>query len=114
MQKFIESFLFGRKKKKNVEDTVSELDKNIQSSMKDMKDSISKLEGDVCRLTQKQPFDPTIPQLVQELKQDLSSLKALLLSRYVHSTSFYIKDKFNYFLYFLIYAKSQRMRRVDL
>ncbi|KAG7189261.1 hypothetical protein KM043_008820 [Ampulex compressa] len=80
-KKFIEPFLFGRKKNNSITDSVSELDKTIQNSMKEVKDSILKVEGDVQKLTQNQAIDPTIPQLVQELKQDLSSLKALLLSR---------------------------------
>jgi signal transduction histidine kinase len=83
LQKFIEPFLFGRKKKQNVEDKVTELNNTVQNSMKEMKDSILKMEGDVQKLTDHQALDPTIPQLVQELKQDLSSLKALLLSRYI-------------------------------
>ncbi|XP_020291049.1 peroxisomal membrane protein PEX14 [Pseudomyrmex gracilis] len=78
-KKFIEPFLFGRKI--TVEDRVTELDKTIQNSMKEMKDSIAKVESDVQKLTEHQALDPTIPQLVQELKHDLSSLKALLLSR---------------------------------
>ncbi|XP_018393984.1 PREDICTED: peroxisomal membrane protein PEX14 [Cyphomyrmex costatus] len=80
-KKFIEPFLFGRKKKKCIEDTVTELDKTVQNSMKEVKDSILKVEGEVQKLTEHQALDPTIPQLVQELKHDLSSLKALLLSR---------------------------------
>lgn len=50
--------------------------------MKEVKQSISKVEGDVQKLTQNHTMDPMIPQLVQELKQDLASLKSLLLSRY--------------------------------
>lgn len=84
LQKFIESFLFGQRKKRNIEDRVTDLDKTVQSSMKEVKDSILKVEGEVQKLTQHQALDPTIPQLVQELKHDLSSLKALLLSRYTH------------------------------
>ncbi|XP_076285393.1 peroxisomal biogenesis factor 14 [Lasioglossum baleicum] len=74
-------FLFGRKKKKSIKDSVSELDKTIQNSMKEVKQSISKVEDDVQKLTQNQFIDPMVPQLVQELKQDLASLKSLLLSR---------------------------------
>jgi len=60
--------------------------------MKEVKDSILKIEGEVQKLTQNQALDPCIPQLVQELKHDLSSLKALLLSRYILTfLSFYIK-----------------------
>lgn len=80
-KKFIEPFLFGRKKKSNVEDRITELDKTVQDTMKEVKDSILKMENDVQKLTQHQALDPTIPQLVHELKHDLSSLKALLLSR---------------------------------
>lgn len=82
MQKFVQPFLFGRKKKSNVEERITELDKTVQNSMKEVKDSILKMEGNVQKLTEHQTLDPTIPQLVHELKQDLSSLKALLLSRY--------------------------------
>jgi len=92
LQKFIESFLFGRRKNKSVEDRVTELDKTVQNSMKEVKDSILKVEGEVQKLTRHQALDPCIPQLVQELKHDLSSLKALLLSRYILTfLSFYIK-----------------------
>ncbi|XP_047362439.1 peroxisomal membrane protein PEX14 isoform X2 [Vespa velutina] len=80
-KEFIKPFLYGRKKKDSITDSVTELDKAIQSSIKEMKDSISKVEIDVKRLSQNQSIDIAIPQLVQELKQELSSLKALLLSR---------------------------------
>lgn len=83
LQKFIHPFLFGQRKKKSVEDRVIELDKTIQNSMKEITDTILKIQGEVQKLTQHQAMDPTIPQLVQELKHDLSSLKALLLSRYI-------------------------------
>lgn len=75
LQKFIEPLLFGHKKKdkKSINDSVSELDKTIQTSMKEVKESISKVEDDVQKLTQNPSIDPMIPQLVQELKQDRSS-----------------------------------------
>lgn len=81
MQKFIEPFLFGRKKKDPPKDPVAELDQTIQRSMKEVKESISKVNGNMQKLTQNQSCDPSVPQLVQELKQDLASLKSLLLSR---------------------------------
>jgi len=83
LQKFILPLLFGQKKKETIEDKVSELDKTVQNSMREMRDFVSKVEHDVQKLAQHQALDPTVSQLVQELKQDLSSLKALLLSRYV-------------------------------
>lgn len=78
---FIKPFLFGRKKKDNIQESVSKLDTNIQNSMKEVKESITKVEGDMERLTKNQTIDPVIPQLIQELKQEISSLKALILSR---------------------------------
>ncbi|CAK9819634.1 Peroxisomal membrane protein PEX14 [Anthophora quadrimaculata] len=80
-KKFIEPLLFGQKKKDSIKDSVTKLDETIQNSMQEVKQSISKVEGDVQKLTQNQSIDPMIPQLVQELKQDLASLKSLLLSR---------------------------------
>lgn len=80
-KKFIEPYLFVRKSRKTVEESVTELDKTIKNSLKEMKDSISKVEIDVAKLTEKHTIDPSVPQLVQDLKQDLASLKGLLLSR---------------------------------
>lgn len=67
--------------------------------MKEVKDSISKVEGEVQKLTQHQALDSTIPQLVQELKQDLSSLKALLLSRYIFTFLLFNIKYIHKFLY---------------
>ncbi|XP_033219894.1 peroxisomal membrane protein PEX14 [Belonocnema kinseyi] len=80
-KKFIAPFLFGSKRRDLPKDPVVELDQTIQRSMKEVKDSLSKMEDDVQKLTKSQSVDPTIPQLVQELKQDLASLKSLLLSK---------------------------------
>ncbi|XP_015511388.2 peroxisomal membrane protein PEX14 [Neodiprion lecontei] len=80
-KKFIEPYLFGRKSRKTVEESVTDLDKTIKTSLREMKDSISKVEIDVSKLTENHSIDPSIPQLVQDLKQDLASLKGLLLSR---------------------------------
>lgn len=67
--------LFGRRKKtKNIDD---EDKKNIE----EMKESITKVEEGVNKLVCNHLPDPSIPHLVQELKQDLASLKGLLLSR---------------------------------
>ncbi|KAJ8675435.1 hypothetical protein QAD02_011221 [Eretmocerus hayati] len=74
-KKVIYPLLFGRKKDPP-KDPVVELDKNLQS----VKDSIDQVKTDVQQLTQNQ-IDASVPQLVQELKQDLASLKSLLLSR---------------------------------
>lgn len=74
MQKVIHPLLFGWKKKDP--DPVAEIDKNVQQ----VKDCLDQVKIDVQQLTQSR-VDPSVPQLVQELKQDLASLKSLLLSR---------------------------------
>ncbi|XP_011500782.1 PREDICTED: peroxisomal membrane protein PEX14 [Ceratosolen solmsi marchali] len=76
-KKVIHPLLFGSKKKDPPKDPVIELDKNIQH----VKESINQVKSDVQQLTQNQIMDPSVPQLVHELKQDLASLKSLLLSR---------------------------------
>lgn len=72
--------MFG-KRKDSVKDTVEELEKTVKDSLKDVKESITKVESSVKRMSQHQTPDPTVQHLVQELKQDLASLKGLLLSR---------------------------------
>ncbi|KOC66544.1 Peroxisomal membrane protein PEX14 [Habropoda laboriosa] len=62
-KRFIEPFLFGRKKNNSIKDSVTKLDETIQNSMKEVKQSISKVESDVQKLTQNQSIDPMIPQL---------------------------------------------------
>ncbi|XP_011314791.1 peroxisomal membrane protein PEX14 isoform X2 [Fopius arisanus] len=79
-KKFIQPLLFGRKKD-SIKDTVEDLDKTVKDSLREMKESISKVESSVKKMSQHQTPDATIPHLVQELKQDLASLKGLLLSR---------------------------------
>ena len=49
--------------------------------MSEVKESLNKVKNDMEQLTHNQTLDPTVPNLVQELKQDLASLKSLLLSR---------------------------------
>lgn len=80
-KKFIAPLLFGRKKPDHPTDSVKELDQTIQRSMREVKESLTKVEVDVQNLAKSHSVDPTVPQLVQELKQDLASLKSLLLSK---------------------------------
>ncbi|XP_043271386.1 peroxisomal membrane protein PEX14 [Venturia canescens] len=80
-KRFIEPFFFERKKKDTIQDSVTELDKTIQNTMKEMKQSITQIEASVKQVSQRQSADSCIPILVQELKQDLASLKGLLLAR---------------------------------
>lgn len=59
------------------------MDKNeeLLKDMKEMKKSMAKLEVKVDKLTCNDMSDPSVSLLVQELKNDLASLKGLLLSR---------------------------------
>ncbi|XP_034936826.1 peroxisomal membrane protein PEX14 [Chelonus insularis] len=86
-KKFIEPFFFRRKKKdlskdESITETNTDNETLILNSVKEMKDSITIVEENVKKLACNHYLpDPTIPHLVQELKQDLASLKGLLLSR---------------------------------
>ncbi|XP_057335999.1 peroxisomal membrane protein PEX14 [Microplitis mediator] len=76
-KKFIEPFLFKRKPPSKPDDS----NEIILKDVKEMKESIANVEENVNKLTCNHTPDPTVPQLIQELKQDLASLKGLLLSR---------------------------------
>ncbi|VEN47594.1 unnamed protein product [Callosobruchus maculatus] len=74
-QKYIAPFLFG-KKKKSVEETIEELDKNVKSSVGEIKDDLQSVKVEVDRLN----GDNTSRQLA-ELKSDIATVKGLLLGR---------------------------------
>lgn len=83
LQKFIEPFLFEKKKEVTLQERVTELDKTVKTSVEEIKESIIQLEDCINEIpqNQNQTSDPTVKHLIQELKQDLASLKGLLLSR---------------------------------
>lgn len=78
-QKFIKPLIFGDCKNDSiVEDSH---DNTLRKSVIEMKESIIKMEDHVNKLVCNNIPDQSISLLVQELKQDLASLKGLLLSR---------------------------------
>ncbi|KAK0076166.1 hypothetical protein PV326_011018 [Microctonus aethiopoides] len=76
---FIKPYIFGDAKNNSA--MVDSCDSTLTKSVIEMKDSIIKIEANVNKLMHTNLPDPSISHLVQELKQDLTSLKGLLLSR---------------------------------
>lgn len=79
LQNFIKPYIFGDVKNNSV--MIESCDSTLTKSVIEMKDSIIKIEASVNKLMHNNLPDPSISHLVQELKQDLASLKGLLLSR---------------------------------
>lgn len=76
-QKCIKPYLFGSKKKKTVEDTIKDLEKSVNTAVKDLKDSLEDVKVEVDKLSEN---GGSVRQFL-ELKSEISSVKGLLLSR---------------------------------
>nr|SVE77925.1 EOG090X0FQ8 [Daphnia lumholtzi]SVE78555.1 EOG090X0FQ8 [Daphnia lumholtzi] len=76
-RRFIEPFLFGHKKKKPLEDTVEEMNKNLTSLVGNVLATVQNLSDTVATLRPKQYEQSEI----KELKAEVASLKAILLGR---------------------------------
>ncbi|XP_018575911.1 peroxisomal membrane protein PEX14 isoform X2 [Anoplophora glabripennis] len=77
-QQYVAPFLFG-KKKKTVEESVQEMNKNMKSSIAELKDDLKSVKVEVDKLSQSSENNTT-RQLV-ELKSEITSVKGLLLGR---------------------------------
>ncbi|KAJ8920107.1 hypothetical protein NQ315_011763 [Exocentrus adspersus] len=76
-QKYIAPFLFG--KKKSVEETIQGMDKDMKSSITEIKEELRSVKVEVDKLNQSSDKDTT-RQLV-ELKSEVATVKGLLLGR---------------------------------
>nr|SVE75448.1 EOG090X0FQ8 [Daphnia dolichocephala] len=76
-RRFIEPFLFGHKKKKTLEETVEEMNKNITCLVGDVSAAVQNLSDTVATLHRKQYEQPEI----KELKAEMASIKAIMLGR---------------------------------
>nr|SVE73879.1 EOG090X0FQ8 [Daphnia atkinsoni] len=76
-RQFIEPFLFGHKKKKTLEDTVEEMNKNLTSLVGNVAEAVQNLSDTVVTHRTKQNEQSEI----KELKAEMASLKAILLGR---------------------------------
>lgn len=75
-KKFIEPLIFGSKKKKPIEEQISELDKSVGKRMDELNIELGKIKDELNRCnSQKLPTD------LAHVKTDLDAIKGLLLNR---------------------------------
>ncbi|KAG5894364.1 hypothetical protein JTB14_031924 [Gonioctena quinquepunctata] len=77
-ERYIAPFLFG-KKKKSVEESIEDLEKNVKSSVDELKGDLQSVKVEVERISQSNENN-TSRQLT-ELKSEITSVKGLLLGR---------------------------------
>ncbi|KAJ3643199.1 hypothetical protein Zmor_025923 [Zophobas morio] len=77
-EKFIAPFLFG-KKKKSIEDSIDELDKNMKQSVSDLQSSLSSVKVEVDKISS--GADSNTQRQLSDLKSEIATVKGLLLSR---------------------------------
>ncbi|KAJ8945166.1 hypothetical protein NQ318_001632 [Aromia moschata] len=77
-EKYIAPFLFG-KKKKSVEESVTELENNLKTSVEELKDSLQSVRVEVDKISQSSESDTH--RRLSELKSEIVSVKGLLLGR---------------------------------
>lgn len=80
-KKYIRPWLFGDKKKKSIEDSISDLNKSMTESINDLRDNLTEVRTQVDRIKNLQADSPTTHMQLQDLKNEVSSVKGLLLSR---------------------------------
>lgn len=71
--------MFG-KKKKSIEETVEELDSNVKSSVEKIQSELENVKLEVYRFNNDTGSNS---QKIEEIKTEISSVKGLLLNRWV-------------------------------
>ncbi|XP_055690250.1 peroxisomal membrane protein PEX14 [Lutzomyia longipalpis] len=80
---YIEPFLFGRKRRKSVRETVSELDERIRTGFTDLNAEVAKLQHDLDRAVQRS----ALAEEILTIKAEVEAVKGILLSRKQFSQS---------------------------
>ncbi|XP_055906298.1 peroxisomal membrane protein PEX14 [Eupeodes corollae] len=78
-KKYIEPFLFGRKKKKSVEETLNEFDQKVETQMRDVNRDLVQIKEQLTQNTTTQ--NAIIQREFSNFKSDLEAIKGLLLNR---------------------------------
>lgn len=78
-KKFIEPFLFGRKKRKTVEEKLDELSIKVEQDLKSLCQEVNKIKEEI----KNQSSTDTFRRELQGFQQDIESIKGLLLNKYV-------------------------------
>lgn len=78
-KKFIRPFLFGDKKKKNLDEQMEELNNSVSTSISDLKSSLYDVKIEVDKISQ--GGETSMQKQLHDLKSEISTVKGLLLSR---------------------------------
>ncbi|XP_055857444.1 peroxisomal membrane protein PEX14 [Episyrphus balteatus] len=78
-KKYIEPFLFGKKKKKSVEETLTEFDQKVETQMRDVNRDLNQIKEQLTQNITTQ--NSTIQREFSNFKSDLEAIKGLLLNR---------------------------------
>ncbi|CAD7078576.1 unnamed protein product [Hermetia illucens] len=76
-KKFIEPFLFGKKKRKTVEECIEKMESKVENQIKDLNQEVLRIREELARSSH-QDF---ITQEIGSFKSDLEAIKGLLLNR---------------------------------
>lgn len=79
--KFIKPFLFGDAKKKSVEEAVDDLSKTVSSCVIEFRDGLANVKSEVDKINQ--ISESNTQRQLQNMQSDVSTIKGLLLSRYL-------------------------------
>lgn len=79
--KFIRLWLFGRDKKKSIEENLSDLNKTVTNSVKELHDNLTEVKTQMDRISITQSENITTNSQLQELKNEITTVKGLLLNR---------------------------------
>ncbi|XP_059615109.1 peroxisomal membrane protein PEX14 [Phlebotomus argentipes] len=74
---YIEPFLFGRKRRKSVRDSVTELEDRVRSGFTDLNAEVAKLQHDLDRAVQRS----ALHEEILTIKSEVEAVKGILLSR---------------------------------
>lgn len=83
---YIEPFLFGRKKRKSVKDTVNELEERVRTGFIDLNVEVAKIQHDLDRAVQRN----ALHEEILTIKSEVEAVKGILLSRKQFSQSTHV------------------------
>lgn len=79
MQKFLQTFLFGSKKRKSVDDALADIDKKVESRIGEVKTELTQVKETLAREQRDQTQQ--FMREFNQFKSDLEAIKGLLLNR---------------------------------
>lgn len=69
--------LFGRRKKKTLDESIEELSKNVETNIKDLNQELVKVKDEITKASR----NDAIYREIRNFKSDIDAIKGLLLNR---------------------------------